>query len=70
MIVVPLDKSAFIYETAVLKQELENSSYDQRIYEAVLKKKKEGGKLSETEKQQEKENYIEEAYNNLVNIMK
>ena len=39
-------------------------------YEAVLKKKKEGGKLSETEKQQEKENYIEEAYNNLVNIMK
>ena len=39
-------------------------------YDAVLKKKKEGGKLSETEKQQEKENYIEEAYNNLVNIMK
>ena len=38
MIVAPLDKSAFIYETVVLKQELENSSYDQRIYEAVLKK--------------------------------
>jgi len=39
-------------------------------YEAALKKKKEGGKLSETEKQQDKAHYIEEAYNNLVNIMK
>ena len=39
-------------------------------YEAALKKKKEGGKLSETEKQQDKIHYIEEAYNNLVNIMK
>ena len=39
-------------------------------YRAVLEKKEEIGKLSEAEIQQDKKHYMEEAYNNLMNIMK
>ena len=39
-------------------------------YRAVLEKKEEIGELSEAEIQQDKKHYMEEAYNNLMNIMK
>lgn len=72
-ITTPIKKSDFIYETKILQKELADTSYDQRIYESVIKQfieSKISLNLTKNSTREEVEQYHKSRYtpNNIIAI--